>query len=322
MSENSPPLGFIPPNERTREQAGAHAAAVARQVAFALPVPAFAKGDKIRLFDFWKMPEVVADVGFVFDRIHQITGSCVWAGGTNAVFSSIAAQRMAADTPIKAFLPFTLGNYAMSRHAFGWDGQGEGSMGSTFAESLTKDGLRDWVQTDHLPAYTHADGISVTRQTEMTWSSYRNPLLPAVLEASRPHTFGSAAECKSSQDVKAMVANGYGVTFACDNYIGHASIKGSGENALLVGSWDTRGPHQQSVHAFWEHPDFGPHYWAQNNWPKETYPADPAGGPVCGCWVPEDKLDYAMKHYDAEVYGLSHLSWFPPQPAVLNFAAF
>lgn len=324
MNGTTPPLGFIPPAARTREQWDAHAEAVARTVAFSLPVPTLAKGEKVCLFDFWKHPDVVADVGFVFDRIHQITGSCVWAGGTNAVFSSIAAQRLASDSPIKAFLPFTLGNYAMSRHAFGDDRQGEGSMGSTFAKSLTVDGLRDWPAggVEHLPAYTHADGISVTRQAELTWSSYRNPLLAPVLEASRPHTFGSAAECRSSQDVKAMIGNGYGVTFACNNYIGHASVKGSGENAILVGYWDSYGPHQQSVHAVWEHPDFGTLYYALNNWPRNTYPVDPAGGPICGCWVTEDRLNFAMKNLDSEVYGLSHLSWFPPQPAVLNFSAF
>jgi hypothetical protein len=316
-----PPLGFIPPSQRSVSQHAAHASAMAGTKQFALPVPKFAKGESIRLFDFWKHPDVVADVGFVFDRIHQQTGSCVWAGGTNGVFSSIAAQRMASDSPIKAFLPFTLGNYAMSRHAYGDDGQGEGSMGSTFAKSLTEDGLRDWPNdgSDHLPKYTHQDGISVTSHDEMVWSSVRNPLLQGVLTASKPHTFGSAAECKSSQDVKAMIGNGYGVTFACNNYIGNAHVQGSGSDACVVGYWDSYGPHQQSVHAFWEHPTLGPLYWAQNNWPGNTYPSDPAGGPVCGCWVKEANLDSAMRNLEAEVFGLSHLNWFPAQPKVLDW---
>lgn len=317
----SPPLGWIAPKDRTQTQHDAHDHALSKTVKFALPVPTLVKGQSVRLFDFWKHPDVVADVGFVFDRIHQLTGSCVWAGGTNAVFSSIAAQRMASDNPIKAFLPFTLHNYAMSRHYMGDDGQGEGSMGSTFAKSLTDDGIRDWQGgKDNMPSYTDNDGVSVTSSDEMKWSSYRNPLLKSVLEVSKPHTFGSAAVCKTAQDVKAMVCNGYGVTFACNNYIGHARVQGSGANACVVGYWDTYGPHQQSVHAFWEHPDLGPIYWSQNNWPGSTYPKDPAGGPVCGCWVTEKNLDNAMRNLDAEVFGLSHLNWFPAQPKLLDWS--
>ncbi len=298
----------------------AHGAALGTQVKHALIAPTFAAGQSVKLFDFWKSPEVVADVGLTFDRIHQITGSCVWAGGTNAVFSSIAAQRMASDNPITAFLPFTLGNYAASRHAIGNDSRGEGSMGSTFAASLVKDGITIWTPgVSGIPSYTHTDGISVTKATELDWSSYRNPLLAPVLAISKPHTFGAATEAKSALDVKALIANGYGVTFACNNYIGSASIQGSGADACVVGSWDTYGPHQQSIHAFWQHPTLGPLYWAQNNWPGSTYPRDPAGGPVCGCWVKEAKVDSAMKSLDAEVYGLSHLSWFPANPKVLDY---
>lgn len=290
-------------------------------VKFALQVPKFAVGQAIRLFDIWKDSRVVADVGFVFDRIHQLTGSCVWAGGTNAVFSTIAAQRVASDSPTKAFLPFCLGNYAMSRHAYGDNGQGEGSMGSTFAKSLTDDGIRDWVPGAGLPSYTRGDGISVTAHEELVWSSYRNPALGAVLQASKPHLFGSAAECKSTDDIKAMVANGYGVTFACGRFIGNASVKGSGADACVVGFWDSNGGHQQSIHAYWEHPSLGPLFWAQNNWPGTTYPKDPAGGPICGCWVQEAKVASALK-YEAEVYGLSHLNWFPAQAdALMDWAA-
>jgi hypothetical protein len=315
----TPPLGFVRKRDRTNAQHDAAAQAIRLMPRFALPIPALSKGESVRLFDAWGDPAVVADVGFKFDRIHQLTGSCVWAGGTNGLFSTIAAQRVATSNPTKAFLPFTLHNYAMSRHYMGDDSQGEGSMGSTFAQSLNQDGVRDWPSgTDGLPAWTDNDGVSVTSDVEMTWSSYRDPDVAKVVASSKAHLVGTTAECKTVADIKAMILNGYGVTFACDDYIGNASIQGSGANACVVGYWDGSGGHQQSIHAYWEHPDLGPLYWAQNNWPGSTYPKDPAGGPICGCWVLEAKVEEALR-LDAEVYGLSHMSWFPAAPGVLSW---
>lgn len=313
-------LGYIPPPQRTQIQHDADAAAKAMMPRFALPPVQLAKGESIRLFDFWSKPEVVTDMGFVFTRIHQFTGSCVWAGGTNAVVSTITAQRMASENPTKAFMPFTLHNYAMSRHYMGDDREGQGSFGSTFAKSLRLDGVRDWPQvpTDNLPDYTMEDGICLNSATEMKWSSYRNPELQSVLAVSKAHLFGATTEAKAVSDIRSLIVNGYGISFACNNYIGNASIQGSGSDACLIGEWDTYGPHQQSIHAYWEHPNFGPLYWAQNSWPGSTYPRDPAGGPVCGCWVKESKVTAAMR-LDAEVFGFSHLDWFPAQPEVLNY---
>lgn len=315
----TPPLGFVRVQDRTQAQHDAHAAAVGLMPRFALPPPALALGDKVCLFDAWKAPDVVADVGFAFDRIHQLTGSCVWAGGTNALFSTIAMQRAASSNPTKAFLPFTLHNYAMSRHYMGDDGQGEGSMGSTFAKSLATDGVRAWTPgQDGMPSYTDADGISVTSHDEMAWSSYRNPSVSAMLPTTRAHLLGSATPARTADDCAALIANGYGVSFACDRYIGHASIQGSSADACVVGYWDGNGGHQQSLHAVWRHPQFGRLFWAQNNWPGSTYARDPAGGPVCGCWVTEAHVDTAI-NMGGEVFGLSHLPWFPANPNVLSW---
>lgn len=315
----TPLLGFIRKKDRTKAQEQAHDTALTKFVKFALPCPQLTKGQKVALYDAWKDPVVVSEMGLQFERIHQLTGSCVWAGGTNAVVSTIAMQRIAGQHKTRAFLPFTLHNYACSRHYMGDDSQGEGSMGSTFAKSLVEDGIRDWINADGLPTYTTPDGLEVTEQIEMQWSSYRNPAIAKVVSESRAHTFGSAAECKSVEDIRAMILNGYGVTFACDRYIGNGRIVGSGDTAYVTGLWDGNGGHQQSIHAVWDHPNDGPLYWAQNNWPSSTYPKDPAGGPTCGVWVTEANVTRALR-YDAEVYGLSHLNWFPAAPDVIDWA--
>jgi hypothetical protein len=317
----SPLLGFIPKKVRTQEQHDAHAAAESLTVKYTLPRVELAKGEAVRLTDLWSHPDVVADVGFKFDRIHQLTGSCVGAGGCNALFSTIAAQRVAADKPTKAFLPFWLAPYAMSRHYMGDDGQGDGSMGSTYAKTLTTDGVRDWVPgTDGMPPYTDEDGITVSGSSvEMKWSSYRNSDLAKILTTARQHILGSAGICRTTQDIEAMIQNGKGVAIACNDYIGNGSIKGEGENAYVRGKWDNRGGHQQSIHNVWHHPTDGKLFWAQNNWPGSTYPKDPAGGPICGVWVAEADVQYVLDHLDAECYGFSNLPWFEAIPNILNW---
>ena len=318
------PLGFITPAQRTREMEIAHDAAMARIVKLrhGLAAPDLPKGTKIILTDAWKRPEIVADLGRPYIRELQRTGSCVKVGANNAMCVTIAAQRLVSDNPIKAFQPFGWHNYAMSRHAIGDDGEGEGSLGSTYADSLTEDGSVDWPQdrSDALPDYAHeGEHIAVSERDEMTWSSYRNPKLQAVLDKAKANPLGSAAACRTPIDIKAMVLNGYGVTFACNNFVGNASVQGSGSDACVVGSWDSRGGHQQWVFGYCEHPTLGPLYAVGNNWADETYPRDPAGLPSCCCWVKEDKVMAAMK-LDSEVYGLSGQKWFPAQPVMSKWS--
>lgn len=313
-------LGWIPPEQRTQAQHDEHARALATMTplrSFALPSPELATGEKVCLFDAWKHPSVVADVGFVFPRFHQLTGSCVGAGGGQALFTLIATQRLLATNPTKAFIPFWPFDYGRCRYNEGDRGQGEGAMGSSFAATVVKEGVINATEQG-LPAFTNDDGLVLTERLEMQWSDGASSTVTKYLDAAKVHPVGSAAPCHGPEDVKAAILNGYPVTFACNDYIGNASVQGSGADAALIGYWDSYGGHQQSIHAYWEHPSLGPLYWAQNNWPAASYPSDPAGGPVCGCWVKEAKVQAAFG-LSAEVFALSHLTWFPAQPDVLSW---
>lgn len=316
-SEMQKLLGWVGPKDRTKEQEEAHDKAVRGMPKFVIEGHRSTANMNVRLFDLWSKPEVVADVGFVFPRFHQLTGSCVGAGGGQALFSLISVQRLIADTPTKAFIPFWPFDYGLSRSRGGMNGQGEGSMGSSFAEAVAKDGVID-ANTAGLPKFENNDGLVLTSRLEMEWSDGRSNTVTSHLEEGRVHPVGTAAQMNGVEDIRAAVGNGYPITFACNNYIGNASVQGSGAEACLIGEWDGRGGHQQSIHAVWDHPTFGPLYWAQNNWPGQSYPKDPAGGPVCGCWVKEAKVSSAMR-MDGEVYALSHLNWFPAQPKLLDW---
>jgi hypothetical protein len=320
-----PPTGWIRPLDRSLRQHSAHAGAAVQFVRHSLQPRQLDKGQKVFLWDFWKAPEVVADVGFVGSRWHQKTGSCVWAGGSCAVYSTICTQRMASDNPTKAFWPFTLHNYAHSRALFGDTGEGEGSLGSTFAQSLREMGIRDWPKdpADEMPEYTQdvEEGCIVGGSVEMRWSSIRNPNIEKVKAVSSQHLFGSTAECRSPQDVLAMITNGYGVSWACNNFISGAKVKGSGADAYCCSNAgaDQSGGHQWSIQAVWNHPTDGLLFYDLNNWDKSTYPRCPSGAPIGGCWRTEKQLAADFRK-DAECYGFSHLNYFPAQPRVLDYS--
>lgn len=306
-------LGFITPKERTQEQHDTHHAIVSKLPKFNIAGYKDPGKVNVRLFDFWKRPEVVQDVGFVFPRFHQLTGSCVGAGGGQACFSLIAVQRCLSQGATVAFLPFWPLNYGKSRQNAGMRGQGEGSMGSTFAESITRDGVIE-AKTSGLPQFQDNDGLVLTSKLEMEWSD--GGAIPSqYLDIARKHPVGTTVPIHDVADLRAGLINGYPAGFACDNYIGHASV----QSGALLGRWDSRGGHQQSVHAVWDHDQLGPIYWAQNNWPAASYPKDPAGGPTCGCWVLEKDVQSAIKNLDAEVFLYSHLNYLPAQPKVLHW---
>lgn len=323
---STPPLGWIAPQDRTIEQQNAHAAAEANMPQFAMPgfvePPA---GTKIMLSDFWDDPAVVADCGFTFDRspFHQITGSCVGAGGGNALFALIAVQRMIATAPTKAILPFWPFSYGRCRFLEGDRGQGEGAMGSAFAEQVRKEGVID-IREPGLTAFKNTDGLTLTKQQELQWSDGGSSLVTKYLNAAKAHPLGTAAAMSGPQDMKIAAVNGYPGSFACDRYIGNASVQGSGANAALCGKWDGNGGHQQWFFGYWSNPDLGPLYAIGNNWPRSTYPKDPGGLPLVCCWVKEADVQKAFG-YHSEVYAFSHLNWeaapdpFPPQPDVISW---
>ncbi len=308
-------LGFIRKQDRTNQQHDHHAKCEATfHPALNLPVGQLQTGQAIRLFDAWRNPLVVKDVGFIFPRFHQLTGSCVGAGGGQALYSLIATQRLLNQNATKAFIPFWPYDYGKCRQNEGDRGQGEGALGSSFAETVMKNGVLD-AATQNLPAFTNQDGLILTEQLEMQWSDGASQLVSAWDQTAIKNPVKSAAVCRNIGDVRAGIMNGYPCTFACDRYIGNASV----QNGVLMGFWDGNGGHQQSVHAYWEHAQFGPLYWAQNNWPKESYPANPDDTcPDCGCWVTEAHVAQAFR-LDAEVYALSHLEWIAAQPDVLNW---
>lgn len=317
---NEFPLGYITPEERTDEQNAEHARAVAGMARFALQYAAPSGPVKVMLTDFWKNPDVIADVGFEFNGFWQLTGSCVGASSGNGEFTLSAVQRTIADNPTKAFVPFWPWNYGITRYDEGDRGQGEGAVVSINGRTIHKKGTLESTH-DGLPKFKQTpDGLCLTKQIEMQWSD-GGRIDPKWAALASPQTVGTLAPLDSVDDIKACIVNGYPVLNGCSNFVGNGSIKGSGANAYVTGRYDSRGGHATCVLGYWDHPTDGPLYLYSNQWPTQTYPKDPAGAGRCCVWLTEAEMAKLFRTGggNGETFGISHLNYFPAQPKVLDW---
>lgn len=310
-----PPLGWIEPALRTKEQHDAVAVAQSRFTNFALARPALPKGTKIILSDFWTKPEVIADCGGVtFTGFHQLTGSCVGVSDGDAVFTLSAVQRMLSTNPTKAFIPWWPTSYGRSRALAGFRGQGEGSIDSIMGKVMIDEGVDDTPQH----AFDTADGFVIPSSVEMAWSDGNSSLVTSRIPATKQFPLGGMAPIYDTDGIAASIINGYPILDGCNNYVGHGSIV----NGRVQGRYDARGGHSTTVLGYWEHENDGPLYLYHNQWPGSTYPKDPAGGPRCSVWLPEVEMAKLFRNGGSggETMSLSHLNYHPAQPKVLDWS--
>ncbi len=313
----TPQLGWISPKDRNNDEHDAHAAANASMPKFAMPQigvnEVFETTGKFDLTEIWANEAVKQALGFIFKRFHQITGSCVGAGGGQVVFTTIAGDAIYRGEAEEIFLPFWPYDYGLSRMLGGNTRKGDGSLGSLFAKAVRDYGI---IRADHagLPKFHNGDddGLTLTKQQELDWSIGQT-IDKELVNLGKEHPIKTTAPIKSVDDAKNAILNKYGITFASDLYIGHGSIKGSGDNACVVGHLDTNGGHQTAWLGYWEHPQLGPMFKNQNNWPAEVYPRDPQGGSVCAVWQPAADVEKALRYYNAEAYAFSGFEGFPAQ---------
>lgn len=309
MSDFTPRLGWVDFNDRTEETNVAHEKAVGDMPAFKIYGAQKTSLKKVVLTDLWSHPLVQQALGYKFPRIHQLTGSCVGAGGGNAVFTTISFEVVRLGDPEQIFVPLWLLNYGKSRQRAGFRGRGEGSIGSAFAESLRLDGVT-MATLDGLPKFSNADGLVWSESVEMQWSDGAS--IPSqYLTDAKKHLIKTTAQCRNSDAVRDAILNGYPCTDACSGFVNRATVKGVGDEAVCFGDIDTNGGHQTSIQGWWEHPSFGELFLYQNNWPAQVYPKDPAGGAPCSVWISKKRMDWICRQ--GEVYAISQYDGFPAQ---------
>ena len=311
----TPPLGWIEPAQRTREQIDAHAIALAAMPNFALPPVATAGPVKVMLTDFWKDPDVVADVGFEFNGFFQFTGSCVGVSAGNAIFTLTAVQRKIADAPQKAFVPFWPYAYGMTRYDEGDRGRGEGAVDSVMGQRLKKGNLDS--RESGLPQFSRTgDGLQLSSSIEMAWSYGGDTSVSKWEPTANKLPLGTAAPLNNPQDIKTAILNGYPVLYGCSMYKGNGRVVSGGGTPYVRGVYDGRGGHSTCILGYWDHPSDGPLYLESNQWQTDTYAKDPAGAGRCCVWTPEREVQKVFTRYGGdggETMALSHQTSFPVQ---------
>lgn len=299
-------FGWIPHNMRTPDQKKAAESALSTMPEFRIVGSTNYATDKVCLFDLWKHPDVVKALGYPFEGTHQLTGSCVGAGGGNALASVAFADCLIRKEPEQIYLPFWLLPYGRSRYYLGDRGPGEGSTGSTFAKAVREDGCLDNNDsTFDLPKPTNTDGLVWGSSVEMKWSD-GGAIASKYLTASRKNLVRTTAECKSADAVREAICNWYPVT--CASMYAHQPRV---EKGVLLGRRSGSWSHQMSIQAWWKHPDLGEIFWLMNQWGKNAHGIDPAGGPPGGVWILKSDVEWICR--TGEVYAFSQHDGFPAQ---------
>jgi hypothetical protein len=313
-------LGWVAPEERTPEQQDRHLDIMRKMPVFSAPPTGAAGkppvGTKLLLTDLWKHPKVVAYFGRVFRGMFQFTGSCVGVGGGNVIFSLNMVEVIKSNEPEKIIFPWFWYNYGMSRRRAGMRGRGEGSFGSTFADSWANDGTPSRESLELALPSSYDKGWRWDANFEYSWSN--GDAMPAAVVNEASNHKGTSTPVSSSDQVRDFILNGYGSTRASMRFVNPrtASVRGD----ALVGSYNGRGGHQTCWLGYWNHPNLGELFWEQNTWGTDIYGTDPAGGADGGCWVTAATVQNLCQDPNGEVFAFSQYNGYPAQPEVYDWA--
>lgn len=246
--------------------------------------------------------------------VRQITGSCVGAGGGNALFSLAAADVVKRQDRERAVVPFWLFPYGISRMLGGLNDRGDGSWGTPFAEACRRFGHMP-ADTEGLPKYVTQDGYVWGKETELDWSQGKK-IGEKWLSAAKPFLVKSTALCRSTDDVRAALQNYYSITCASDwGGLMNPPIK----DGVSLNRHYTTWHHQMSVQGWMDHPRLGELFFIKNQW-GASHTKDPATGFSDGFWINKADMQYIVNQN--EVFAFSQFDGFPSLEEPLDFSAF
>lgn len=308
MSDPIVPLfGWIHPAERTERQWQNHYGALGEMPRFRIAGATDEEPEKVDLTELWSHPSVMSALGFAFPGIHQYTGSCVGAGGGNAIFTLLAVEVIRLRDPAQIVVPFWLLPYGRSRYYMGDRGRGEGSLGSTFAKAAKEDGVVD-AAAPTLPRFKLDDGLSWFKDAEYSWSDGDAPQTMSLLPESRKHVVRQTAPCQTADDVEQAIRNYYPVTNA-SSLIPSPRVEDDGE---AYGRVSRGGGHQTTFLGVWRHPKKGGRWFKyQNQWGL-------GWGKAGACWIPEADVEAIIRNGE-ETYAFSQFTDFPAQTLDWSF---
>ena len=295
--------GWVPPERRPRVMAAAHEMIMSSIPSFDIIGPQ-ADVDKLVLWDFSK----AVNGGNHFMTFYQQTGSCVGNGGGQATWYLSAMENVRLQQNILPKIPFYLLPYGRSRAIAGIRGQGDGSMGSSFAQAIMKDGILPFDDAN-LPPVNTTNGITWGKTAEYKWSD-GSSISESFLTKSRNYVVKSAANCRTTDDVWNALANGYPCTIA-SNWGGQMRPAAQGSPAVLLNKRVTTWQHQMCIIGIWKHPQFGKIFCILNSWGPDAHGVPPDGSPPGSFWVLESEIDYIVRQ--GETFAFSQFVGFPSQ---------
>lgn len=306
--------GWIPPDERTKEQRAQAQAFHASLSPFGIRGRFRANQRRYPLWMAWKIL-----TGEFAPYNWQQTGSCVGAGGDNALKTFLAFNILmggALEELRHVWWPYA---YGLSRYYSGMRRPGEGSTGSGWAEAVLKDGfIEDDGKGGKLPDFTIRDGwLVLPGSVEIKWSD-GGAIADEYLTAGRSRPIKSMARMRGKADCYEAVANGYPLTQASNFGFSNPRVQGS-RQPIRVATWNGSWSHQTYVDEVWDHPELNGIYfrWG-NNWGPDAHGSPTGDEPPGGVYIHENTMDQICKN--GEVYALSGAQGFPAQE--VEFSAF
>lgn len=309
--------GWVRPDQRTTEQKRAHEGIVAAMPRFGIRGQ-FTAAE--RRYPLWKAGKAV--LGKFLPYVFQQTGSCVGAGGCNMLMTAMAVEIALKGESEEFKVPWWLFTYGRSRYRAGMRGPGEGSIGSAWAEAVTKDGSFeiDPAGAPDLPDYKEQGGwIVQPSRVELEWSD-GGRIQEVWLKLGVVHRFKTAAPVRSADEAAQAIINGYPLTQASDFGFRPMSPAPRGNPPVRVVEWNGRWSHQTYIDEYWDHPTEGELFRWGNNWGPDAHGPPTGDEPPGGVYIQKRTLDQIIRSSPGEVIAFSGYDGFPARE--LNFAAF
>jgi hypothetical protein len=245
----------------------------------------------------------------------QLTGSCVGAGGGNAMTTLMAVEIAMKQEPEEfrtLWWPYT---YGLSRSLSGMHGRGEGSTGEGYADAITQYGIfeLDPAGLPDLPDFTvQNEWLVLTASTELQWSN-GDAIADEWKQLGIRHRIGSAARMRSADDCIAALANGYPLTQASMFGFSPMAPTPRGTPPVRIAEWNGSWSHQTWVDEYWDHPTEGEIFRWGNNW-GNVHGSPTGDEPPGGVYIRKVTMDAICKR--GFVAALSTYQGFPARSLV------
>lgn len=248
--------------------------------------------------------------GYEFFPWDQKTGSCVGQGALAVMATLQAVEIITQRQTFEEWrLPFILYNYGQSRKRGGLNGEGEGSFGSSMAESLNEDGCPPIDPSYPQPVCQQDGSWTFGAKAEMAWSNGNKPPMD-LSDTAKRFKVQSTSKLKNSEQVKQALANGYPVTIASSWWgFSDLRVKASGTPSVQLATRNDSWGHQQSCLGFITHPEFGLIFLIQNSWGNaHGTPPGNFGEPKGSYWIRARDMDRICLE---EVFSFSNFDGYP-----------